>query len=103
MSRTHKTAPWTVRVMSKNYLIEHHDHRNGICDLPPRPVGMASRRGWRFGNCTWEGSTTFWSTPYSACGIYGCSERDERKVRHRKSRREGRRIAMRDLLEAGER
>lgn len=95
MSRTHKTKPWRVRVMGKpTWLVEYHDHNNGVCDLPPRPTGQAEVWGSRQrGSCSWVGSRSFWACPANNCGCPSCNDQIGRKQQARRERHLGQRLA----------
>lgn len=88
MSRTEKTAPPWVKI--HEYPVEHHDHREGICDLPPlelRAESLGFRRG---AHCYWDGQ---WDKPTMYCGCPMCTMQDERRRERRRERREGKRQA----------
>lgn len=93
MSRTDKTKPLWVRYA------EHgprpvHDHRDGACDLPPRPG--REETGTR---CRWEhpDALLFRRTCCSGCSRRGCVGERQRmtKAANRRERYAGRREARR--------
>ncbi|MFD9794159.1 hypothetical protein ACFWXK_24780 [Streptomyces sp. NPDC059070] len=99
MSRTDKTKPLWVRHQ------EHgpraiHDHRDGPCDLPPRPAREASDT-----HCRWEhpGALLFRHSCCSGCTVRGCVTERQQAARlgNRKERYAGRRAARRDAPERG--
>jgi hypothetical protein len=89
MSKTDKTAPWTVRVYNRPYwLEEYHDHRNGVCDLPERPApGVLDSVFSYGGQCGWRASHEFWCVRQNACGCPWCNDTQERRQRTRRNRR----------------
>jgi hypothetical protein len=96
MSKTDKTAPWSVRVFNRpSWLEEHHDHRDGVCDLPPRPEpgdDVELFATWP-GHCAWIASRDFWCDRANACGCKICHQSDERHHENRQQRYRGRRYA----------
>lgn len=94
MSKTDKTAPWRVKVhYEPTYLVEVHDHRDHVCDLPPRPeVGkenVPGSFGWmghrKETYCHWGYSMEYITSKWARCGCWMCSYPDTR----RKNRRNG--------------
>jgi len=78
MSRTDKTAPWDVKIFYyPGWLEEFHDHRDGECDLPPKPRNCKDpgHEFWRWnrGHCYWVASyTQFWNNSMSNCPCSMC-------------------------------
>lgn len=97
MSRTDKTAPWQVKAhYEPYYLIEQHNHEDGVCDLPDRPK-VGEEISWRgHPHCYWDYSYEFLCSRWSRCGCSMCSPgpgwpEDYRNAK--RQRREGRRLA----------
>ncbi|MET7637656.1 hypothetical protein [Streptomyces sp. NPDC005438] len=95
MSRTDRTKPLWVR-RAEHAPRPVHDHRQGDCDLPPRPTRQDP--GTR---CGWEAPETlvFGHTCCSGCGERSCTREWQGWVRagNRRERYEGRREARRHL------
>jgi hypothetical protein len=93
MSRTDKTKPLWVRYAEHNPR-PIHDHRYGVCDLPPRPTNETT--GTR---CQWEDpyALVFGSTCCSGCQKRTCIKEWQGSVKstNRKERYAGRREARR--------
>ncbi|WP_049579057.1 hypothetical protein [Streptomyces sp. SBT349] len=93
MSRTDRTKPLWVR-HAEHRPRPAHDHRDGPCDLPPRPT-----RGDTDTRCRWEnpGTLLFGHTCCSGCAKRGCVKEWQRLTRtaNRKERYAGRREARR--------
>lgn len=86
MSRTNKTTPLWARLKSDpaHLAKEHHDHRLGPCDLPPRPDhdntdAPATR-------CYWEPSTTALFGKDSGCPCPVCRPSAEYRENRRRDR-----------------
>lgn len=97
MSKTDKTRPYWVKVRDKSsYLVENHDHSNGVCDLPERPsrdnyVDYAWGLSWQSGSCCWITSREFLDSPDSKCCCYMCGYDAYESITLRKRQRiEGR-------------
>lgn len=94
MARTDKTAPtWVKAHYDPRFLEEAHDHRNGVCDLPPRPSAPdeAAIR-WRGpGSCRWTLSLAYWHSPVARCGCDMCDGTNSEGSRRRRDRRAARR------------
>ncbi|MEE1799246.1 MULTISPECIES: hypothetical protein [unclassified Streptomyces] len=98
MSRTDRTKPLWVRHA------EHdprpvHDHRHGVCDLPPKPARKATGT-----HCRWEDPAALLLSGGTCCS--GCKTRSHIKERQRwakadarKERHAGRREARRRAVE----
>lgn len=87
MSDTDKTRPWGVKCFDDpTWLEEGHDHRDGACDLPTRPVKVANPFGDRGTRCQWVASRGFWSRRANGCGCARCAARDERRIVRRRAR-----------------
>ncbi|GAB2732442.1 hypothetical protein [Nocardioides pakistanensis] len=88
MSRTDKTRPWDVKCLDDpSWLVEVHDHRNGVCDLPERPRRMTSPFGsTERGACTWAATREFWANRANGCGCSRCADQVGRKARARRVR-----------------
>ena len=85
MSKTDKTRPW--RVKRVEHPVEHHDHRDGVCDL------AAGRTEWAPGACYLDAQ---WWRGEMRCTCSMCSgaaHGDGPRERARRARREGRREA----------
>lgn len=86
MSKTYKTRPLSVRVADATDngvgCKEFHDHRDGICDLPPSPVEQVKMREQT--KCHWS----YYYNGHGLCGCGMCTERDERRSERRKNRHE---------------
>lgn len=104
MSRTDKTVPLTVKVFYyPEFLEEYHDHREGPCDLPPRPTSAkqwpefelhhGGKRDDDETRCYWCANyATFWSHPLTRCSCPMCGYDAYCSVPLRKAQRiEGRR------------
>lgn len=65
MSKTDKTRPYDVKVME--HPKEHHDHRNGVCDLGP---GYDHDLRFRPGRCYIDAE---WWRPEFRCHCGMCS------------------------------
>lgn len=89
MSRTHRHAPWWVQIRDPRLRGEHHDHRDGPCDLPDIATWVADpdrldrRCSYRY---------RFESGP-NICGCPMCTQAPYRKAARRRERHEGRRAA----------
>lgn len=88
MSRTHKTAPYHVKMNNPHksgiHPVARHDHRRGVCDLPAkvddyRPNGRTE--------CFW----TFTYTGTNECGCRLCTNYWQRLWDRRKDRKRARR------------
>ncbi|PBC41164.1 hypothetical protein CJ178_05780 [Rhodococcus sp. ACPA4] len=65
MSRTDSHAPLWVRITRRELGVEPaHDHRDGICDLPPTPSSDWSPR---------SPGTCYWTFAYTGIRICSCS------------------------------
>lgn len=97
LSRTDKTAPWSVKAHYKSTFIEEsHDHRDGVCNLPERPApGDPTWSHWgsvQDGNCVWKISYEFLSSSWSRCACPMCGYDAYWSVpRRKRERMEGRR------------
>lgn len=100
MSRTDKTRPWDVKCLDDpSWLVEDHDHRNGVCDLPDRPRGMASPLGGtERGACTWIATREFWAHRANGCGCTWCTDQEGRRAERRRSRHSARAVVREDRL-----
>ena len=100
MSRTIKTTPKWVRMEAAptKLAVEHHDHRNGRCELEEDPTRLFSQ----LGECCLEPSTALLYGPGHGCGCAMCSEQDWRRAARRRERRAGRREARQAARERGE-
>jgi hypothetical protein len=85
MSRTHKTAPLSVKLRNGTARrMEIHDHSDGPCELPPEPpsgssgVDHSTRCFWDF---HYEGRNVF-------CGCAMCTDQDARRQERRRQRHE---------------
>lgn len=99
MSKTDKTRPYWVKVRDKaSYLVENHDHRDGVCNLPERPTPHNRAdynwaAPWQSGDCQWITSAEFWSSPDALCpckmchGSYGWEDGTSARAQRRKARR----------------
>ena len=93
MSRTDKTRPYWVKVRDKSsYLIENHDHRDGVCNLPERPAPHNNSpymwsASWQSTDCVWITSPEFWSSGDARCSCYMCGYDAYRSVPLRKAQR----------------
>jgi hypothetical protein len=91
MSRTWRTRPWRVQVADPNnwpYLREHHDHRDGVCDLAPARVAY-DHRGGCYGDYFWKKLVT--------CSCWMCGNRKYRK-RYKRAARNRWRSARQRIL-----
>lgn len=54
MSKTDKTRPWQIQATDD--LVEYHDHRNGVCNLPTRAEWIKNPQVRRFSrfDCVWQ-------------------------------------------------
>lgn len=56
MSKTDKTRPYKVQAMEN--LVAHHDHSDGVCNLPTPDEWLHmtknDRRTWGRHNCYWQ-------------------------------------------------
>ena len=71
-----RTDPY--RVKARRHRLEHHDHRDGMCDLLSEP----DRVGWRDGECFLEAD---YHNPEMRCSCDLCSagaKEEGRKKRH---------------------
>lgn len=99
VSKTDKTRPpWVKSQDRPAFLVDEHDHRNGVCDLPAKD--SLDEIAWSHGGgitndgrCRWVYSTVFWRVPENYCGCKMCTQQIERKAKARRSRQEGRRQA----------
>ncbi|ROZ45672.1 hypothetical protein EEB13_15355 [Rhodococcus sp. WS3] len=87
MSRTDSHAPLWVRLTLRELGIEAaHDHRGGLCDLPPIPVFDWSSFDWSSqsqGTCCW--TFTFTGTRICSCSL--CYDGNGRRRDLRRERR----------------
>lgn len=70
VSKTDKTRPWDVKKME--HPVEHHDHRNGVCDLTI-PGYSGHRGGWADGKCYIDAA---WWRPEFRCACNMCDGTD---------------------------
>ena len=83
MSRTDKTKPWQVRV-AEHHPTAHHDHRDGVCDLPADP---RTPPVYRRGGCYWSDTVLMLrATCCVGCGCRECSGFYARRQERRHSR-----------------
>lgn len=95
MAGTDKTKPPWVKIVNREVpVIEHHDHRDGICDLPPAPTKENILRAG--GHCCWAWS---WDGVNWYCGCGMCVQQDERKAKARRERRGARRAIAEQLAD----
>ncbi len=74
MSRTDAHRPWWVQ--ANDPLVrrrEHHDHRNGVCDLSPATKYDGTIPGWRHLNCYWDVDWTL----VQMCSCHWCNPRTQ--------------------------
>ena len=97
LSKTDKTRPYWVKVRDKHsYLVENHDHRDGVCNLPERPT-TTNRADymwsapWQSGDCVWITSSEWWKSSDARCPCYMCGYDAYDTPRRLRERREGKR------------
>ena len=97
LSKTDQTRPYWVKVRDKHsYLVENHDHRDGVCSLPERPTPYNNVEynwglGWQSGDCQWTTSLEFRRSPDARCCCYMCGYDAYESITQRKRQRiEGR-------------
>lgn len=80
MSRTDKTRPYWVKL--QEHPVEHHDHRDGVCDLAS---GRATARdhGWKRGKCYIDAD---WTRSEFRCGCSMCDADAYQVPRKRRQR-----------------
>jgi hypothetical protein len=101
LSKTDKTRPYWVKVRDKHsYLIENHDHRDGVCNLPERPaphndVDYQWGAHWLSGDCVWITSYEWTYSGDARCPCYMCGYDAYWSVPQRKRQRiEGKRYCQ---------
>ena len=73
MSRTDKTAPWRVKAFYyPSWVEEYHDHRDGVCNLPPQAT--QENLDWipGRGKCGWVWSMEMVRHPLQQCNCKLC-------------------------------
>jgi hypothetical protein len=114
MSKTDKTAPYNVKLLYyPSWVIEVHDHRNGICELPEKPTPSNindyqalylyngewvdeypfNRREWKTNpslpscmTCHYGASRRSWGSHLLRCGCPVCQDTCGRKRETRSER-----------------
>lgn len=69
MSRTNKTAPFSVRLTSDPHRLtkEFHDHRNGVCELGPGAPAPSAFTDINPGDCYRGPLASYWYCRGSGC------------------------------------
>lgn len=83
MSRTDKTKPFWVKLRHRDlWVVDEHDHRDGVCNLPAAPEVASYGPGHRF-DCRWE--FRYSGTHVCCCRL--CHSADDSQTRPQKLRR----------------
>ena len=86
MSKTDKTNQFWVKVLHGDVdWVEHHDHTDGVCDMPPAEDAAAYTYG------TTQCRREFIFTGTNVCGCWMCHCRDWPLTEARRRRRDRRR------------